>query len=168
MLHSGETDADWPAESGELRFFSGLEALSQAPAWERYLSALPRKWVVYAKRPFGGPQQVLDYLGRYTHRVAISNQRLVSMTDGEVSFQWKDYRHEHKQNSKVMTISADEFTRRFLLHTLPAGFPRIRHFGFLANCHRKEKLVVCRRLLLSGIVDLLPLPAACAVVAITT
>src|ERR1700693_5683566 len=131
MLHSGETDADWPAESGELRFFSGLEALSQAPAWERYLRAVPRKWVVYAKRPFGGPQQVLDYLGRYTHRVAISNNRLLRMEDGKVSFRWKDYRDHSRQ--KVMTLAVDEFIRRFLLHVLPKGFQRIRQYGLLSN-----------------------------------
>lgn len=91
-------------------------------------------WVVYAKRPFGGPEQVLAYLGRYTHRVAIANSRLVGMADGKVSFRWKDYHQAGRD--KVMTLDAGEFIRRFLLHVLPAGFHRIRHFGFLANRHR--------------------------------
>ena len=101
--------------------------------------------MVYAKPPFGGPQQVLAYLARYTHRVAIANSRLVSITDTDVAFRWKDYRHH--DNSKVMTLAADEFIRRFLLHTLPDGFHRIRHYGFLANGHRAAKLVLCRKLL---------------------
>jgi len=103
------------------------------------------EWVVYAKPPFGGPEQVLAYLGRYTHRVAISNARLVSIADGQVAFRWKDYRHHGR--SKVMTLTADEFIRRFLLHTLPDGFHRIRHYGFLANGHRAAKLALCRSLL---------------------
>src|SRR5947208_7583575 len=100
---------------------------------------------VYAKRPFGGPEQVLDYLGRYTHRVAIANSRLVGLTEGRVSFRWKDYRHHDKQ--KVMTLRADEFIRRFLLHVLPDGFHRIRHYGYLPNGGRAAKLANCRRLL---------------------
>ena len=99
-------------------------------------------WVVYAKPPFGGPEQVLAYLGRYTHRVAISNSRLVSLEDGQVTFPWKDYRHQGK--TKVMTLDADEFIRRFLLHTLPDGFHRIRHYGFLANGQRRDNLALCR------------------------
>jgi hypothetical protein len=98
--------------------------------------------VVYAKRPFGGPQQVLEYLGRYTHRVAIANSRLLGCEDGRVSFRWKDYRADNK--SKVMTLDADEFIRRFLLHVLPKGFRRIRHFGFLANVCRAAKLAAIR------------------------
>jgi Putative transposase len=102
--------------------------------------------VVYAKRPFGGPEQVLDYLARrYTHRVAIANSRLVDLADGRVSFLWKDYRHHDKR--KVMTLDADEFIRRFLLHVLPDGFHRIRHYGYLANGQRVAKLAHCRRLL---------------------
>jgi hypothetical protein len=100
---------------------------------------------VYAKPPFGGPAQVLAYLGRYTHRVAIANSRLVSVTDQHVAFRWKDYRHHGK--AKIMTLDADEFIRRFLLHTLPDGFHRIRHYGFLANGHRVQKLALCRELL---------------------
>ena len=103
------------------------------------------KWVVYAKRPFGGPEQVLKYLARYTHRVAISNRRLLSMEDGRVTFEWKDYADGNQ--TKTMTLEAVEFIRRFLLHVLPSGFVHIRHFGFLANRKRKEKLALCRSLL---------------------
>jgi hypothetical protein len=101
--------------------------------------------VVSAKPPFGGPEQVLAYLGRYTHRVAIANSRLVAMTDDAVSFLWKDYRQQGRR--KVMTLDAGEFMRRFLLHVLPSGFHRIRHFGFLANGHRAARLALCRQLL---------------------
>jgi hypothetical protein len=101
--------------------------------------------VVYAKPPFGGPEQVLAYLGRYTHRVAIANSRLLSLADGKVRFTWKDYRQDGK--TKVMTLEADEFIRRFLLHALPDGFHRIRHYGFLANSSRGDSLALCRRLL---------------------
>ena len=104
-----------------------------------------RRWVVYAKAPFGGPMQVLRYLGRYTHRVAISNHRLVAFDAERVSFQWKDYAHGSAQ--KVMTLAATEFLRRFFLHVLPKGFVRIRHFGFLANRFRTQSLVLCRQLL---------------------
>jgi hypothetical protein len=103
------------------------------------------EWVVYAKRPFGGPQQVLEYLGRYTHRVAISNNRLIDFADGEVTFRWKDYRHAPRQ--KLMHLDAPEFIRRFLLHVLPNGFQRIRHYGFLANRHRAAKLARCKELI---------------------
>ena len=133
-------------DAGELRFFGELAELAQPTAFARRLAALRRsEWVVYAKPPFGGPQQVLAYLGRYTHRVAISSSRLISLTDGRVSFRWKDYRHHDK--TKVMTLDSDEFIRRFLLHTLPDGFHRIRHYGFLANGHRDDKLALCRNLL---------------------
>ncbi len=133
-------------EAGDLGFFGDLAELAQPAAFIRRLRELRRiDWVVYAKPPFGGPAQVLAYLGRYTHRVAIANSRLVSMTDAEVAFRWKDYRHHGK--SKVMTLGADEFIRRFLLHTLPDGFHRIRHYGFLANGHRAAKLALCRKLL---------------------
>ena len=101
--------------------------------------------MVFAKRPFAGPEQVLDYVGRYTHRVAISNNRLISMDDGKVRFRWKDYRDDNRQ--KTMTLEADEFIRRFLIHVLPDGFHRIRYFGFLSNCHRAQKLALCRKLL---------------------
>jgi Putative transposase len=102
-------------------------------------------WVVYAKRPFGGPEQVLKYLARYTHRVAISNRRLLSLADGRITFEWKDYADGNQ--IKTMTLEAVEFIRRFLLHVFPAGFVHIRHFGFLANRRRKAKLALCRSLL---------------------
>jgi len=133
-------------EAGELGLFGALARLAEPAAFSRRLRQLRGvEWVVYAKPPFGGPAQVLAYLGRYTHRVAIANARLVSMTDDEVAFRWKDYRHHSK--SKVMTLDAHEFIRRFLLHTLPDGFHRIRHYGFLANGHRVAKLALCRGLL---------------------
>lgn len=103
------------------------------------------QWVVYAKRPFGGPQQVLDYLGRYTHRVAISNHRLLRLENGTVTFSWKDYRDNNK--TKEMPLEAREFIRRFLLHVLPDGFQKIRYFGLMANRHRRESLDLCRRLI---------------------
>jgi hypothetical protein len=133
-------------EAGRLSFFGTLAEFGAPATFADRLRKLRRvDWVVYAKRPFGGPEQVLAYLGRYTHRVAISNRRLVSMQNGKVVFRWKDYRHHAKP--KLMTLEADEFIRRFLLHTLPDGFHRIRHYGFLANGHRDEKLALCRRLL---------------------
>ena len=132
--------------AGELRFSGTLAALAEPTAFaERLAALLGVEWVVYAKPPFAGPEQVLAYLGRYTHRVAIANRRLTRLTDGQVDFTWKDYRHHGK--TKVMTLSADEFIRRFLLHTVPDGFHRIRHIGFLANGHRTEKLALCRTLL---------------------
>jgi len=100
---------------------------------------------VYAKRPFAGPEQVLDYVGRYTHRVAISNNRLLDIAEGKVTFPYKDYRHDSQQ--KTMTLEAEEFIRRFLLHVLPEGFQRIRYYGFLANRYRQQKLAHCRELL---------------------
>src|SRR6266550_205184 len=146
--------------AGELQFFGELESLRDPQAIARYLAPLrQREWVVYAKAPFGGPQHVLEYLGRYTHRVAISNRRLLALEQGHVSFQWKDYRDGQKQ--KVMTLSAEEFIRRFLQHALPPGFQRIRYYGFLANCHRAAKLDLCRRLLATACSDLLPQPDQC-------
>ena len=136
-------------EAGRLAFFGALAGLAAAPVFARRLSELRRaEWVVYAKRPFAGPAAVLAYLSRYTHRVAIANSRLIDMTGDQVRFRWRDYRHHNK--SKVMTLAADEFIRRFLLHTLPHGFHRIRHYGFLGNRHRAEKLALCRRLLAIG------------------
>jgi hypothetical protein len=133
-------------DAGDLQFFGDLAPLSQAAAFRQHLRPLRRlNWVVYAKRPFGGPQQVLEYLGRYTHRVAIANSRLIDLANGQVRFRWKDYR---KRNApKVMTLQASEFIRRFLLHVLPDSFRRIRHFGFLANTHRRAKLATIRALL---------------------
>ena len=133
-------------EAGDLGFFGELAGLAEPAAFARRLRAVRQvDWVVYAKPPFGGPAQVLAYLGRYTHRVAIANSRLISLTGTDVTFRWKDYRHHGK--AKLMTLSADEFIRRFLMHTLPDGFHRIRHYGFLANGHRAAKLALCRRLL---------------------
>jgi hypothetical protein len=132
--------------AGELGFVGNLTELAYPAAFARRLRELRQvEWVVYAKPPFGGPAQVLAYLGRYTHCVAIANSRLLSVTDTAVAFRWKDYRHHGK--AKVMTLAADEFIRRFLLHTLPDGFHRIRHYGFLANGHRADRLALCRRLL---------------------
>ena len=143
---------------GQLQFFGDLEPLRDPQSFTRFLAPLKKsKWVVYAKAPFGGPQHVLQYLGRYTHRVAISNKRLQALKDGQVSFEWKDYRDS--QRLKIMTVPADEFIRRFLLHALPSGFQRIRYYGFLANCHRAVKLELCRRLLAVPCDDLLPQPA---------
>jgi hypothetical protein len=132
--------------AGELQFFTNLDALKHAKSFRTYLAPLRRReWVVYAKRPFAGPAQVLAYLARYTHRVAIANSRLLSLCDGMVSFRWRDYEDDNK--SKVMTLEAGEFIRRFLLHVLPDGFHRIRHYGLLANGHRADKLALCRKLL---------------------
>lgn len=145
-------------DHGQLHFFGSLLPLADAASFAQHLAPLRQaEWVVYAKPPFGGPQQALAYLGRYTHRVAISNQRLLALHHDQVSFQWKDYRHQNR--SSQMTVSADEFLRRFLLHVLPDGFQRIRHCGFLANRHRKEKLALCRQLLTAPGADLLPRPA---------
>jgi len=133
-------------DSGQLQFFSALQELQQEHAFSSYLAPLRNaEWVVYAKRPFAGPQQVLDYVGRYTHRVAISNNRLLDIENGQVSFTWKDYRDNNRQ--KIMPLSAAEFIRRFLLHVLPDGFQRIRYYGFLSNRYRQQKLAQCRQLL---------------------
>jgi hypothetical protein len=146
--------------TGQLHFFVDLTALHDPNAFVRYLEPLKhQKWVVYAKAPFGGPQHVLEYLGRYTHRVAISNRRLLALQNGQVSFQWKDYRDGAK--SKVMTLPADEFIRRFLQHAVPPGLQRIRYYGFLANCHRQAKLALCRQLLATAASLWLPQPTAC-------
>ena len=133
-------------DSGKLEFFTNLQSLCERCAFVELLERMKDcDWVVYAKRPFAGPQQVLDYVGRYTHRVAISNNRLQDIENGQVCFEWKDYRTGGQV--KTMTLSADEFIRRFLLHVLPDGFQRIRYYGFLGNRYRKQKLEQCRRLL---------------------
>jgi len=133
-------------DAGNLNFFSNLEPLTTPRAFRRYLAPLRRaEWVVYTKAPFDGPEQVLRYVARYTHRVAISNDRLLDIEDGKVSFSWKDYRDNNQR--KTMTLAAEEFIRRFLIHVLPKGFQRIRHYGFLANCCRARKLPLCRQLL---------------------
>jgi len=129
-----------------LVFPGSLQPLAKERAFHPFLCTLFRQdWIVYAKPPFGGPQHVLHYLARYTHRVAIANHRIVNFADGQVTFRWKDYAHRSKQ--KLMTVTADEFLRRFLLHVLPHGFVRIRFFGFLANRRRKFLLPLCRQLL---------------------
>ena len=132
--------------AAELHFCSEHRHLHEPTAFRRHLAPTrDTEWVVYAKRPFAGPAQVLDYVGRYTHRVAISNNRLVSIEGDRVRFRWKDYRDHNRQ--KIMRLQAGEFIRRFLIHVLPDGFHRIRYFGFLGNCHRARKLALCRQLL---------------------
>ena len=131
---------------GKLEFFSDLKPLADPQAFRQFLRRnREHEWVVYAKPPFGGPAQVLDYVGRYTHRVAISNHRLVAFQDGRVTFHWKD-RRKHDR-IRTMTLEADEFIRRFLLHVLPPGFAKIRYFGFMANRHRRRRLSLCRQIL---------------------
>jgi hypothetical protein len=133
-------------DSGKLAFFNAQEPLRDRRAFVQFVDRMKDvDWVVYAKRPFAGPQHVLDYVGRYTHRVAISNNRLLDIENGQVCFEWKDYRAGGQV--KTMTLSADEFIRRFMLHVLPDGFQRIRYYGFLGNRYRKQKLEQCRRLL---------------------
>src|SRR5208283_4752633 len=131
---------------GRLHFSGDLTLLAQPKLFAAWLRPLFRKdWVVYSKPPFGGPEYVLQYLGRYTHRVAISNHRLISLADGKVTFRWRDSDHHNEQ--KLLTLSLDEFLRRFLLHLLPKGFVRIRNFGFLANRKRTTTLPLCFRLM---------------------
>ena len=139
-------------DSGSLRFASSLDSLGDPQRFSRCLAqARTAEWVVYAKPPFAGPHQVLEYLGRYTHRVAISNNRLLGIEDGQVRFRWKDYRDGNHR--KIMSLSAQEFIRRFLLHVLPDRLHRIRYYGFLGNRHRQEKLAQCRTLLGSPAAD---------------
>jgi hypothetical protein len=131
---------------GGLKFYGEMAGLARPAAFEALCQRAERiKWIVFVKPPFGGPGQVLKYLARYTHRVAISNRRLLSMEDGRVTFEYKDYADGDQK--KVMTLEATEFIRRFLLHVLPSGFVRIRQFGFLANRARGKKLALCRALL---------------------
>jgi hypothetical protein len=133
-------------QAHKIQFHGSLRALADTKQFRCFLRQLYRRdWVVYAKRPFRGPEYVLQYLARYTHRVAISNHRLIAFEDGKVAFRYKDYAHGGKK--RKMTISADEFLRRFLLHILPRGFVRIRHFGFLANRSRAQLVAICRELL---------------------
>lgn len=133
-------------QQGELNFYGKLSPLVKPQEFRKFLTkATAREWVVYAKRPFRQPACVLKYLARYTNRVAISNHRLISHRDGNVTFRYKDYARQGAQ--RTMTLESAEFIRRFLLHVLPSGFMRIRHYGFLANRHRREKLETCRRLL---------------------
>ena len=132
-------------DAGQLQFFGELIALKERGAFLAYLAPCRRQeWVVYAKQPFAGPAQVLAYLARYTHRVAIGNSRLVELTDEHVRFRWKDYRANDRTKGKVMTLAVGEFMRRFLMHVLPDGFHRIRHYGLFANGRRVENLALCR------------------------
>ncbi|MGF6813050.1 hypothetical protein OKW30_008267 [Paraburkholderia sp. Clong3] len=133
---------------GKLRFFGDYAALADPAAFARWLAPLRAcEWVVYAKRPFAGPEAVLAYLSRYTHRVAISNQRLIALDERGVTFRWKDYRASGRTRHKTMTLAPQEFMRRFLLHVLPEGFHRIRHYGLLANPVRRQSLATIRALL---------------------
>jgi hypothetical protein len=133
---------------GELRFSNELTHLNNDDAFTRHLArARSIEWVVYAKPPFGGPDQVLAYLGRYTHRVAIANSRIVDVGDDHIAFRWKDYRGNGRDREKIMRLHPQEFIRRFLLHVLPDRFHRMRHFGFLANNHRWARIGLCRSLL---------------------
>jgi hypothetical protein len=129
-----------------LAFFGTCQALTDEKAFAAFLRTLLRQeWVVYAKPPFGGPEHVLQYLARYTHRVAISNHRLLAVDGDHVTFHWKDYAHHSK--SRAMTLTLEEFLRRFLQHVLPKGLPRIRYFGWFANRRRPRMLPLCRTLL---------------------
>jgi len=144
-----------------LRFFGEHADLIDAAAFAAWIKPLARcEWVVYAKRPFAGPEAVLAYLSRYTHRVAIANSRLVSLDEHGVTFRWKDYRLKGPTRHKVMTLGADEFMRRFLLHVLPCGFHRIRHYGLLANGQRKASLALARQLLLPEAMAVVTAPVA--------
>lgn len=134
--------------AGRLNFFGDHAPLADRHAFAAWLAPLRKlEWVVYAKRPFAGPQAVLAYLSRYTHRVAIANSRLIAFDDNGVTFRWKDYRAQGRERHKVMTLASDEFIRRFLIHVLPSGFHRIRHYGLFANGGRAENLARVRNLL---------------------
>jgi hypothetical protein len=146
-------------EQQQLQFFGEIQNLSERQAFLDYLAPVGKaEWVVYAKPPFGGPARVLEYLGRYTHRVAISNERLLAINDGQIAFRYKDYRLHGREKLKVMTLPEDEFIRRFTTHILPPGFHKIRFFGLLCNRRRKQCLSLCRQLLLLPIQQLLPRP----------
>ncbi len=144
-------------QAGELRFFGNHAPLADAQAFAAYLAPLRNsEWVVYSKRPFGGPKEVLRYLARYTHRVAISNRRLIACDDKGVTFKWKDYRLEGRERYKVMTLATHEFIRRFLIHLLPSGFHRIRYYGLFASTTRAGNIARARELLA---VPMLPIEA---------
>jgi hypothetical protein len=139
--------------AGELQFFGNHAELANAKAFAAYLAPLREsEWVVYSKRPFGGPEEVLRYLARYTHRVAISNRRLIACDENGVTFKWKDYRLEGPDRYNVMTLATHEFIRRFLIHVLPAGFHRIRYYGLLASNKRAENVARARQLLAPPII----------------
>lgn len=141
-------ELDTAHRSGHLRFFGDEAGLADPAAFAAWMKPLRQsEWVVYAKRPFAGPAAVLAYLSRYTHRVAISNRRLIALDERGVTFRWKDYRATGRTRHKTMTLAADEFMRRFLLHVLPGGFHRIRHYGLLANAGRRDNLAKVRELL---------------------
>jgi hypothetical protein len=143
--------------AGQLQFFGKHVSLTNARAFATYLAPLRNsKWVVYSKRPFGGPAEVLRYLARYTHRVAISNRRLVALDDKGVTFKWKDYRIEGPERYQIMTLDTHEFIRRFLMHVLPQGFHRIRYYGFLISQTRAKNIARIRALLA---VPLIPIDA---------
>ena len=144
-------------KTGQLQFFGNHAPLTDAQAFAAYLAPLRNsEWVVYCKRPFGGPEEVLRYLARYTHRVAISNRRLVVLDDNRVTFKWKDYRIEGPERHKLMTLDAHEFIRRFLMHVLPQGFHRIRYYGLLASAVRADNIARIREMLA---VPLIPIDA---------
>jgi hypothetical protein len=135
-------------QAGRLEFFADQAALAEPAAFKSHLDALRKvEWVVYAKRPFGGPDAVLACLSRYTHRIAIANSRLVAFDGERVTFRWKDYRAKADARYKLMTLDADEFIRRFLIHVLPDGFHRIRHYGLFANANRAGNIALARQLL---------------------
>ena len=135
-------------QKGRLHFFGDHAQLADSDAFAKYLAPLRKaEWVVYAKRPFGGPEAVLAYLSRYTHRVAISNSRLIALNESGVTFKWKDYRAKGRDKIKVMTLAIEEFIRRFLIHVLPGGFHRIRHYGLFANTARAKNIARARELL---------------------
>jgi hypothetical protein len=135
-------------QAGRLAFFADQAALAEPAAFKSCLAALRKiEWVVYAKQPFGGPDAVLAYLSRYTHRIALANSRLVAFDGERVTFKWKDYRAKSAARYKLMTLDADEFVRRFLIHVLPDGFHRIRHYGLFANANRAANIALARRLL---------------------
>src|ERR1700674_2521175 len=147
--------------AGELQFFGKHMALTNPKAFAAYLAPLRNKdWVVYSKRPFGGPKDVLRYLARYTHRVAISNRRLIALDDNSVTFKWKDYRLEGPERYKVMTLATHEFIRRFLIHVLPSGFHRIRYYGLLASSKRADNIARARELLALPIIPVDAIKAA--------
>ena len=140
--------------AGKLQFFGEHEALAETKIFNDWLKPLRQcEWVVYAKRPFAGPAAVLAYLSRYTHRVAIANSRLIALDEQGVTFKWKDYRAKERYRHKTMTLTSDEFIRRFLLHVLPSGFHRIRHYGLIANTTRKDNLARARELLMGEKTD---------------
>jgi hypothetical protein len=148
-------------QAGELQFFNGHAALANPQNFAAFLAPLRNtEWVVYCKRPFGGPEEVLRYLARYTHRVAISNRRLIACNDKGVTFKWKDYRLEGRERYKRMTLATDEFIRRFLVHALPAGFHRIRYYGLLASAKRAENIARARELLTPPIIPVDAIKAA--------